>query len=67
MHANSEPWMNGTAIAKSRYVSAGKPGRLVAACRPPVLIAIMISGNTIGGMTSAGWRSVCITERRAIS
>jgi hypothetical protein len=48
-------------------VSAGKPGRFVAAFRPPVLMAIMSSGNTIGGITSAGWRSVWITERRAIS
>jgi hypothetical protein len=30
-------------------------------------MAIMISGKTIGGITIAGWRSVCSTERRAIS
>ena len=67
MHANSAHCMNGTAIAKSRYVSAGKPGSSVAASSPPVLMAIISSGNTIGGITSAGWRSVWRIERLAIS
>ena len=40
---------------------------LVAASSPPTLIPIRISGKRIGGMTIAGWRSVCRIERRAIS
>src|SRR3954452_24734438 len=67
IEANSEPWMNGNAIAKSRELSAGKPGSIVAASRPPTLIAISVSGNRIGGITIAGWRSVCRIERRGIS
>ena len=38
-----------------------------AASSPLALTANSTSGKTIGGMTSAGWRSVCRTERRAIS
>jgi hypothetical protein len=52
--ANSAPCTNGTAIAKSRYVSAGKPGRLVAASSPPVLMATSSSGKISGGTTMAG-------------
>ena len=48
-------------------VAGGKPGMLVAASSPPTLIPIRISGKRIGGMTIAGWRSVCRIERRAIS
>ncbi len=39
----------------------------VAASSPDTLIPIRISGKSTGGMTIAGWRSVCSTERRAIS
>ena len=38
----------------------------VAASSPPTLIDIISSGNTTGGISSAGWRSVCRIERRAI-
>ena len=38
----------------------------VAASSPPTLIATSVSGNRIGGITIAGWRSVCRIERRAI-
>ena len=48
-------------------MSAGKPGRFVAAFRPPVLMAIMISGKITGGITSAGCRIVWTIARRAIS
>jgi hypothetical protein len=56
--ANSEPWTNGNAIAKS---SSCRPGTrdLVAASSPDTLMPIKMSGNSTGGITIAGWRSVC--------
>ena len=62
---NSAPCTKAMASAKSKYESAGKPGRSVAESSPLELIDSRISGKTIAGTTIAGWRRVRTTERRA--
>src|SRR5262245_32743907 len=62
--ASSAPCTNGTASAKARNESVGKPGRRVAALNPPALTASRSIGKTSGKMTFAGCRAVRITARR---
>ena len=50
----SAPWMNGTASAKARNESVGKPGRSVEARSPPAFTAMSATGKTRGGMMLAG-------------
>ena len=59
------PWMNGTASAKARNESVGKPGSSVDALSPPVLTSSNRIGKTSGKMIAAGCRSVRRTERCA--
>ena len=61
----SAPWMKGKARKNATYESVGKPGRLVAAWRPPEFTAMSASGKMSGVIQLAGWRSVRITDRRA--
>ena len=63
--ANSAPWMNGTATAKARNESVGKPSSWVDGLRPAALTATSIVGKRSGGTTYAGWRSVRVRLRRA--
>src|SRR5262245_38963556 len=63
--AKSAPWMNGTASAKARNESVGKPGSSVDAVRPPALTSSSRIGKTSGKMIAAGCRNVRRTERRA--
>src|SRR5687767_13511141 len=65
MVANSAPWMKGTASAKARKDSAGKPGNCSAESRPPALTASSINGNRSGATTFAGCRSVRTIDRLA--
>jgi hypothetical protein len=67
MVEKSAPWMNGTARAKARKESVGKPGRFVDASSPAAFTVMRATGKTSGGMTLAGWRVVLTTERRAIA
>jgi hypothetical protein len=56
--------MNGTAKAKARNELVGKPGRFVAALRPPAFTASRSIGKMSGKTTFAGWRAVRTTARR---
>ena len=67
MVEKSAPWMNGTASAKARNESVGKPGRSTDERKPPAFTAISATGKMSGGMTLAGWRAVLTRERRAIA
>ena len=49
--ANSAPWMNGTATAKARNESVGKPWSSVDGLRPAALTATSSVGKSSGGMT----------------
>src|SRR4029453_15917176 len=62
--AKSAPWMNGKARKKATNDSLGKPGRLVAAWRPPVFTAIRASGKISGKIQFAGWRRIRMSDRR---
>ena len=46
--------MNGTASAKARNESVGKPGRLVEALSPAAFTAMSAIGKMSGGSTLAG-------------
>ena len=48
--AKSAPWMNGTASAKARKESVGKPGSSVEASSPPALTSSRVSGKRSGGI-----------------
>ena len=52
--AKSAPWMNGTASAKARNESVGKPGSAVDALRPPVFTSRSRIGKTSGNTIAAG-------------
>ena len=62
---NSAPWMNGTASAKARNESVGKPGSCVDAWSPPELRSISATGKMSGGIELAGRRAVRTIERCA--
>ncbi len=64
--AKSAPWMNGKARKKARNESDGKPGSCVAALRPAEVTASRAIGKTNGKTTFAGWRTVRMTDRRAM-
>ena len=64
--ANSAPWMNGTARAKARNESVGKPGSSVAALRPPEFTASeQESGRSAAGRTRPAGAACATTRRRA--
>ena len=55
--------MNGTARAKARNDSVGKPGSLVADASPPEFTSISAVGKISGGTHIAGWRIVRVIPR----
>ena len=65
MVENIAPCMNANASAKSRKELVGKPGRRVAACRPPVFTESRMRGKATAGIALAGCRKVRTTDRRA--
>ena len=64
--ANSAPWTNGTATAKARNESVGKPGSTVEGLRPAAFTATSRVGKMSGGMNEAGCLAVRTMLRRAM-
>ena len=58
------PWTNGIAIAKSRYVSPGKPGSRSAGERPFAITARKTSGKKSAKKRLPGWWRMRTMERR---
>ena len=52
--AKRAPWMNGTASAKARNESVGKPGSIVDGSSPAAFTSMSATGKTSGGIAIAG-------------